>query len=77
MSNYWGKQPGSRPTLTTTTTAVPTKAGAQTYQLRVAATAAGLFGIFDSSSTSAGGVVVQIAAATVGEYFTITPGQWY
>jgi hypothetical protein len=77
MSNYWGKQLSSRPTtVTTTSTANPTKAGSQTYQLRVITSSASNLGIFDSSSTSVG-AVVPISANCVGEYLTITSGQWY
>ncbi len=77
---YYDKQASSRPTLTTTTTGNMTKASAQTYQIRVAATAAGILTINDSSSTTTSvtqPVFVNIVAAAVGEYFTITPGQWY
>lgn len=76
MSNYWGKQLSSRPTLTTTTTANATKAGAQTYQLRVITSAAANLGIADSSSTAAV-LFVPISANMAGEYFSIVPGQWY
>jgi hypothetical protein len=76
MSKYWGKQLSSRPTLTTTTTANATKAGPQTYQLRVITSSASNLFIADSSSTGTG-VAVPISANVVGEYFSITPGQWY
>jgi hypothetical protein len=76
MSNVWLKQPSSRPTLTTTSTANPTKSGAQTYQLRVFTSSASNIGIADSSSTSVA-VSVPLGATLVGEYLTISPGQWY
>ncbi len=55
-----------------------TKAGPQTYQLRVAATAlaTGHLIIADSSSTAVA-VLLPLATAFRGEYVTITPGQWY
>lgn len=76
MSVYFIKQPSSRPILTTTSTANPTKASAQTYQLRAFTSSAGSIGIGDSSSTSAM-VSVPINANVQGEYFAITPGQWF
>jgi hypothetical protein len=76
LSNVWLKQPSSRALLTTTTTANPTKAGAQTYQLRVFTSSAANIGIADSSSTAVA-VSVPFGATIVGEYVTITPGQWY
>jgi hypothetical protein len=76
MSNVWLKQPSSRPIFTTTSTAAPTKSGAQTYQLRAFTSSASAIAIADSSSTSAA-VVVPLGATIVGEYLTITPGQWY
>jgi hypothetical protein len=76
MSNYWAKQPSSRPILTTTSTANPTKAGSETYQLRVFTSSAASIGIADSSSTSVA-VSVPLGATLTGEYLTITPGQWY
>jgi hypothetical protein len=76
MSNYFGKQLSSRPILTTTSTANPTKSGAQTYQLRVFTSSAASIGIADSSSTAVA-VSVPIGAGVVGEYLSITPGQWY
>jgi hypothetical protein len=78
MSN-WGKQRSSRPTFTTTSTGNPTKSGTQTYQIRVSATAAGSLAICDTSSTSTAvsAVVMVPFNATVGEYITVTPGQWY
>lgn len=75
MSNVWLKQPSSRPTLITTSTANPTKAGPQTLQLRVFSSSAGSIGIGDSSSTSAM-ISVPLGATLVGEYFTIS-AQWY
>jgi hypothetical protein len=69
------KQPSSRPILTTTSTANATKANAQTYQLRVFTSAAASLSIGDSSSAT--GVSVPFGAGVVGEYITITPGQWY
>jgi hypothetical protein len=80
MSNYWGKQLSSRPVFTTTSTAAPTKAGTQTYQLRVVTTTASSLAICDTSSTStavSAVVMVTVVAAAVGEYFSINPGQWY
>ena len=77
MANYWGKQLASRPTLTTTTTANATKAGTQTYQLRVVTSAAGNLGVGDSSTTSTAWLFVPIVAVTIGEYFAVTPGQYY
>jgi hypothetical protein len=80
MAQYFGKQNSSRPILSTSFTSATTvvKAGAQTYQLRVTATAASWLSVSDSSSTAPStGIGVPIAANTVGEYFTITPGQWY
>jgi hypothetical protein len=73
MSYY--KQASSRPTLTTTTTANATKAGPQTYQLRVFTSSAANLSIGDSSGTVS--VTVPIAANVAGEYLTISPGQWY
>lgn len=76
MSNVWLKQPSSRIIFTTTSTAAPTKAGSETYQLRVFGSAAATFSLMDSSSTSVA-YTVPLGATIVGEYFTITPGQWY
>ncbi len=77
MTNYI-KQPSSRPVLTSTSTSNPTKAGPFTVQIRVVGSAAGNLGIADSSSTSVSApVLVPIVANMVGEYFAITPGQWY
>jgi hypothetical protein len=76
MAN-WGKQPSSRPIATTTATNIPTKAGTETYQLRVFSSAAASIAIGDSSSTSAMIAIVPIGATIVGEYLTVTPGQWY
>ncbi len=81
----WDKQLGSRPGITTTFTSATAviKAAAETYQLRVIntslSTAAAWLSIGDSSSATvpATGVGVPIAVNQVGEYFTITPGQWY
>ncbi len=70
------KQPSSRPIITTTSTANPTKSSAQTYQLRVFTSAAASVNIADSSSTG-GGVSVPIGAGVAGEYLTVAPGQWY
>jgi len=74
MSYY--KQPSSRPTLTTTSTANATKSSVQTYQLRVFTSSAASLVISDSSSTSAG-IPIPFGAGVVGEYLTVTPGQWY
>lgn len=76
MSVYYIKQPSSRPLITTTSTANPTKAGSETFQLRAFTSAAGSIGIGDSSSTSAM-LSIPLGATLVGEYFAITPGQWY
>ena len=76
MANVWIKQPSSRPVLTSTSTANPIKAGSETYQLRVFGSAAATFAIMDSSSTSVA-YTVPLGTTIVGEYFTITPGQWY
>jgi hypothetical protein len=73
--NQWDKQRASRPTLTTTTTANATKAGPQTYQLRVFTSSAASLTIADSSGGT--GVAIPIGAGVAGEYFAITPGQWY
>jgi hypothetical protein len=43
---------------------------------RVITSSASNLGIFDSSSTSVG-AVVPISANCVGEYFAVTPGQFY
>jgi hypothetical protein len=76
MSN-WAKALSSRPTsVTTTSTANPTKSGSQTYQLRVITSSASNLGIFDSSSTSVG-AVVPVAANVQAEFYTVTPGSWY
>jgi hypothetical protein len=75
MSNYYGKQLSSRPILTSTSTANAIKAGSETFQLRVSTTSAGNITIADSSSAM--GVSVPIAANVAGEYFSVTPGQWY
>jgi hypothetical protein len=53
-----------------------TKAGPQTYQLRVITSSAANLGIADSSSTSSA-LLVPIAANVAGEFFTVSPGQWY
>jgi hypothetical protein len=76
LSNVWLKQPSSRPILTTTSTANPTKSGSETYQLRVFTSSAASIAIADSSSTSVA-VSVPLGATLVGEYLTVTPGQWY
>jgi hypothetical protein len=75
MSVYFIKQPSSRPTLTTTTTGVATKAGVMTNQLRVVTTTAGNLSIGDSSSAVS--VTVPFAANVAGEYIGIVPGQFY
>jgi hypothetical protein len=79
MSNYIGKQLSSRPLLTSTSTTTAIKSSAQTYQLRVITTTSGNLSIADTSSTatSAAATTVPIVANVAGEYFTITPGQWY
>jgi hypothetical protein len=79
MSNYWPKQRASRPILTTllTSSSSPIKAGSETYQIRVAASAASALSVLDSSTLGSSNVAVPINASTVGEYFAITPGQWY
>ncbi len=83
MGNYWPKQNSSRPLFTTLLTSVPIKAAAETYQLRAVSitTAPALLTIADSStvvpSSAAGVGNVWINGGLVGEYFAITPGQWY
>jgi hypothetical protein len=75
LSNFYGKQPSSRPILTSTSTTTAIKAGTETYQLRVSTTSAGSLSIGDSSTVVS--VTVPIAANVAGEYFAVTPGQWY
>ncbi len=80
MSNYLGKQPSSRPILTTAMTSATAalKATAQTYQLRVIATTVAAVSVTDSSATPLSSLASpNVAANQVGEYFTISPGQWY
>lgn len=75
MSVYFIKQPSSRAILTTTSTSVATKAGTETYQLRVITSSASNLSIGDSSGTVT--VAIPISANVAGEYFAISPGQWY
>jgi hypothetical protein len=75
LSNYYSKQPSSRPILTSTSTANAIKAGSETFQLRVTTTSAGNLSIGDSSSTVT--LSVPIAANVAGEYIGVAPGQWY
>ncbi len=80
MANYWGRQRSSRSLITSTTTSLAIKAGSETYQLRATTTVAASLAICDTSSTStavSGVVLVPISANVPGEYFTISPGQWY
>lgn len=75
MSIYFPKQSCSRPLLTSTSTTTAIKASSETFQLRVSTTSAGNLTIADSSGAT--GITVPIAANVAGEYFAITPGQWY
>ena len=78
--SYWGKQPSSRPILTTflTSASNPVKAGPETYQIRVVATTVGAVSITDSSATQNSSTASpNVATNAPAEYFTITPGQWY
>jgi hypothetical protein len=79
MANQCDKQRASRPILTTllTSSSSPIKAGSETYQIRVAASAASALSVLDSSTLGSSSVAVPINSGAVGEYFVITPGQWY
>lgn len=80
MSNYWPKQRASRHLITTALTSAssPVKASAQTYQLRVVGSTAVSLSVTDSSATQLSSTLCpNIAANVVGEYFAISPGQWY
>lgn len=79
MSNFYGKQGASRPILTTllTSSSSPVKAGSETFQLRVAASAASALSVLNSSTLASSTVAVPINSGAVGEYFAVTPGQWY
>jgi hypothetical protein len=86
MSNYWGKQPSSRPNVyqvlayAGNATSVPsTNFSAQTYQIRVVSEVQGwlAFGAGTTSGTTlactAQSSSLKINANTDEEYFTVSP----
>ena len=82
MSNYWGKQPSSRPivyqflTYGGNATSVPSTAfSAQTVQVRVASEVQGWL-TFDGSGASATvtSSSMKIPANVAAEYITVSPG---
>jgi hypothetical protein len=82
MSNYFGKQPSSRPivyqaTALATSSTVTNKFSAETYQIRVAATQPVWLVTGDTSTVSvSSGAGIFINPSVAGEYFAVTPGQW-
>jgi hypothetical protein len=82
MSNYFGKQPSSRPivyqaTALATSSTVTNKFNSETYQIRVAATQPIWLVTGDTSSvsvTTGAGMFINLSVA--GEYLTVSPGQW-
>jgi hypothetical protein len=82
MSNYFGKQPSSRPivyqaTALATSSTVTSKFTNETYQIRVAASQPVWLITGDSSSVSVTtGAGAFINGGVAGEYFAVTPGQW-
>jgi hypothetical protein len=75
LSNYYSKQPSSRPILVSTSTSTAIKASAQTYQLRVTTTSAGNLSIGASSTVV--DLSVPFAANVAGEYIGVLPSHWY
>lgn len=82
MSNYYAKQPGSRPlvyqaTALATSSTVTSKFSSQTYQIRVAASQPLWLITGDSSSISVStGAGMWINPSVGGEYFAVNPGQF-
>jgi hypothetical protein len=84
MSMYGNLQPASRPgrsivtqiaTAQTNATQSTTPFGSQTRQVRIASTL-GIWVTFGTTAvTATANSDVYIAANTMGEYFTVTPGQ--
>jgi hypothetical protein len=80
MANFWLKQTSSRVGVTsalgvssTIASAATSAFGAQTYQIRVAATATTFLAVGDGTPTATTSSAI-IPANTI-DYFTVTPGQ--
>jgi hypothetical protein len=85
MSNFFGKQPSSRPikyqvlAYAGNATSVPsTSFGPQTYQIRVQSEVQGWLAIGDAvaPSVTSQTASLKIAANADPEYFQVTPGQF-
>jgi hypothetical protein len=80
MSNYFGKQPSSRPivyqaTALATSSTVTSKFSNETYQIRVAASQPVWLVTGDTSSVSVTtGAGIFINGGVAGEYLTVSPG---
>lgn len=83
MSNFWGKAPSSRPInaqviqLSSAAAVNSASFGSETYQIRVIsniATWASIDGVPTAAVQTAGSFYLP-ANTSVGEYFTVTPGQ--
>jgi len=84
MSNYFGKQPSSRPivyqaTALATSSTVISKFSNQTYQIRVSASQPVWLVTGDTSAVSVStgaGAWINGGSGSIGEYFAVTPGQF-
>jgi hypothetical protein len=82
VSNYWGKQPSSRPInvlqLSSAVAVNSSPFGTETFQIRVMSNIATWAQIGTSTSSAgwqtAGSFYIPIATSP-GEYFTVSPGQ--
>ena len=83
MSNYWAKQPSSRPLIYQVlsfagSASVPsTNFSKQTYQIRIVSDIGGWFVVGDGTSVSctAQSSSMKINASTDEEYISVSPGQ--